>query len=492
MKADTNYPSNTLLRSIIQSGITRYLFVILLLSLITFSSSLHAATLVIDREITGIVHHYTPPNTLFGQPGSVNDEILFDTTGLSGLDLSQYDSFKLRLHAPNGQKLVADHSGDYGFWLNIYYQAGSDSGSHAEPATLEFEQFAGTMPSNSYSLFYVGDEGNVLRFRASEEFADEIEFTALSYAFTASYNPTNTAKNFVQGSSTSLPISFYYQTEATNDPGAFISLVAIPPQTLVIDREITGIVHHYTPPNTLFGQPGSVNDEILFDTTGLSGLDLSQYDSFKLRLHAPNGQKLVADHSGDYGFGLSVYYLAGGDSSSHTEPATLEFEQFAGTMPSNSYSLFYVGDGGNVLQFQASQDFTGGAEFTALSYAFTASYNPTNNAKDFVQGSSSGWPISFYYQTEATNDPGTFLTMGNVVPLSLGITNVVSGQGFIDWVTLSNQHYQIQIATNLTAASPWVDYGDIIVGEGGIYSFEDTNTLWGSKFYRVLVLPQSR
>jgi hypothetical protein len=185
-----------------------------------------------------------------------------------------------------------------------------------------------------------------------------------------------------------------------------------PPATLVIDREITGIVHNYTPPGIPDPwDPAHVWDELLFDTNGLSDVDLSQYDTFKLRLHAPAGQKLIVDRSGELRFSLSVYYAAEGDIGSHNESATLEFEQFTGTMPSNSYSLFFVGDAGDVIMFRATEIFTYGIEFSALSYAFTPAYNPTNSPKDFMQYSSHTPSIYFSYTTTATNDPGPFATI---------------------------------------------------------------------------------
>ena len=58
-----------------------------------------------------------------------------------------------------------------------------------------------------------------------------IGFTAMSYSFTPAYNPANSPKNFTQGSSSSYPVCFSYQTTATTDPGPFVSLVenSLPP-----------------------------------------------------------------------------------------------------------------------------------------------------------------------------------------------------------------------------------------------------------------------
>jgi hypothetical protein len=375
-----------------------------------------AATLIIDREITGIVHHYTPPDPFFpGSPAYVTDELLFDTNGLSNIDLSQYDSFKLRLHAPAGGKIIVDHAGSYSSWLNVYYHnfGQPDSSSHTETTTLEFEQFTGLMPSNTYSFCNVGNLGNVLNFDRQESYSGSIEFSAMSYSFTATYNPTNFPKDFIQRSYSSIPVGFSRQTMSTNDPGPFVQLVTSP-SILMIDREITGIVHHYTPPDIIYpGSPAYVTDELLFDTNGLSNIDLSQYDSFKLRLHAPVGRKITVDHTGSYTSGLNVYYHNYGqpDSSSHTETTLLEFEQFAGLMPSNTYSLCYIGDLGNVLKFNRSESYMNPIEFKAMSYSFTAAYNPANFPKNFIQRSHSSIPVNFGYQTSLTHDPGPFVAI---------------------------------------------------------------------------------
>ncbi|MCX6873690.1 MAG: hypothetical protein NTW21_07760, partial [Verrucomicrobia bacterium] len=160
-----------------------------LLSCAALPSPADANPLIIDRQITGLVHHYTPPDTFGpGSPGYVTDEILFDSTGLTGVDLSQAASFKLRLFTADGKKLVVNHAGGFSSSLNVYYQAGGDSSSHTEPATLAFENFSGQMPTRDYSLFYVGDSGNVLKFQADEGYSDGIEFTAMSYSFTPTYN----------------------------------------------------------------------------------------------------------------------------------------------------------------------------------------------------------------------------------------------------------------------------------------------------------------
>ena len=196
-----------------------------------------------------------------------------------------------------------------------------------------------------------------------------------------------------------------------------VFLAAMPPslhaQTLTIDRQITGVVHHYTPPNPPY--PGYVTDEILFDTTGLTNVDLDQYQTFKLRLFTAASQQVTVNHAGSYRSGLSIYYQSGSDSSSHTEPAVLQFEGFTGTMPTRDYSLFYIGDSGNVLKFQADEIYpAGGTAFTAMSYSISPTYNPANSPKTFTQQSSQSPPVYFSYQTSSTTDPGPFVTLATI------------------------------------------------------------------------------
>ncbi len=262
-------------------------------------------------------------------------------------------------------------------------------------------------------------------------------------------------------------------------------------ETLTIDRQITGIVHHYMPPEPMFEMPGYVTDEILFDTTGLTNVDLNQYQTFKLRLFAPAGQKVVANHADSYRSGVSIYYHSGGDSSSRTEPATLTFEEFTGSMPTRDYSLFYIGDNGNVLNFQANEVYpAGGTEFTAMSYTFTPTYNPPNSPKNFTQQSSFGYPVYFSYQTPAATDPGPFVSLAANVPLTVGISTN-AGQISIGWMTRPNQHYQVEATTDLSSPASWADFGGKILGDGGLRSVGDLIGETRAKFYRVHILPQS-
>ena len=77
----------------------------------------------------------------------MRDEILFDTAGLTGVDLDRYTSFKLRLFAPVGKKLVVNHAGTYDSSLNVFWQVDGmgDSSSNFVAASPDFEQLSGNL-----------------------------------------------------------------------------------------------------------------------------------------------------------------------------------------------------------------------------------------------------------------------------------------------------------------------------------------------------------
>ncbi|MCX6878558.1 MAG: hypothetical protein NTW21_32800, partial [Verrucomicrobia bacterium] len=161
-----------------------------------------------------------------------------------------------------------------------------------------------------------------------------------------------------------------------------------------------------------------------------------------------------------------------------------------GQMPTRDYSLFYVGDSGNVLKFQADEGYSDGIEFTAMSYSFTPTYNPANTPRNFVQQSSSSIPVHFSYQTTATTDPGPLVTLAPIVPLTPTIS-ATADSIFINWLTRPNQHYQLEATTNLLDPGTWAALGNLVIGNGEPHSQTDTIGEHPSKFYRVHILPQS-
>lgn len=186
-----------------------------------------ANSLVIDREITGLAHHFFASPKGPGPGASfVHDEVLFDTSGLRAVNLSHYDTFTIRLFAPPGKKLVVNQN-SFSSHLNIAYIADNDRISHfASSLTLQFENFVGTLPSRTYTLAGIGDAGNVLEYWVDEAYSTPIEFTAWSYTFSPSFNPRNRAKNFSYTSYSFPPVSFSYSLPSGSpDPGPFVALV---------------------------------------------------------------------------------------------------------------------------------------------------------------------------------------------------------------------------------------------------------------------------
>ena len=98
-------------------------------------AAMQAQTLIIDRQITGIVHHFTPPDPTFGIQVTSRTRSI-DTAGLTNVDLDQYQTFKLRLSASAGQKVVASNADSYRSSLNLYYYAGVDTVPTARPQCL--------------------------------------------------------------------------------------------------------------------------------------------------------------------------------------------------------------------------------------------------------------------------------------------------------------------------------------------------------------------
>jgi hypothetical protein len=195
-------------------------------------ASFTAGQLLINRMIYNVVHNFVPPG--IGIPAYVQEEVVFDEGGLTNVDLSQYSSFALRLFTPAGQSLKVTYPGAYSSGFSVFFEAGSDTTSHTESANLSFENFSGTLPVRSYTLCGISDHGNVLGFEFYEDYSAPIEFTAVEYSFTASYNPLNTPKAFGFTSSTSVPVIFAYSTSQTNDPGPFATLSAFAQPACVI------------------------------------------------------------------------------------------------------------------------------------------------------------------------------------------------------------------------------------------------------------------
>ncbi|MCX6878421.1 MAG: SUMF1/EgtB/PvdO family nonheme iron enzyme [Verrucomicrobia bacterium] len=200
-------------------------------------------------------------------------------------------------------------------------------------------------------------------------------------------------------------------------------LSAMPPsltaETLTIDRQITGIDHRFTPPDPVSGNPGLVQDVMVIDSAALTNVDLSQYQTFKLRLFAPAGQKLVANHGDGYRSSVNLNFVAGKDTVSHSESAVLEFENFMGAMPTRESSNFFICDGSNGIIFQANELYPGGGTgFTAMSYSFTPAYNPANSPKNFEQNAAIiGCPMCFSYETTAATDPGPLVSLAEDGPI---------------------------------------------------------------------------
>ena len=61
----------------------------------------------------------------------------------------------------------------------------------------------------------------------------------------------------------------------------------------------------------------------------------------------------------------------------------------------------------------------------------------------------------------------------------------------IDWMTRPNQNYQVEATTDLSSPASWADFGEKIIGDGGLRSVGDLIGETRAQFYRVHILPQS-
>jgi hypothetical protein len=94
-----------------------------------------------------------------------------------------------------------------------------------------YAPFSGILPTRTYSFFAIDDAGNAVVFQANDSYPNGVEFTAMKYAFTPTYNPANTPKTFqlpTGGVGTNL-LTFRYTTSATSDPGHLVTLAATIP-----------------------------------------------------------------------------------------------------------------------------------------------------------------------------------------------------------------------------------------------------------------------
>ena len=184
-------------------------------------------------------------------------------------------------------------------------------------------------------------------------------------------------------------------------------------QELLIERQITGIAHTYEPPDEFMGMPGQVTNEILFDTSGLNNIDLDQYVQLTLRLRPAAGQRIYISGPVTHQLQVEVTYSTGvGDTASNFRSGWGGFENYVGTLPERTYSLFYISNSANRLNFAANEQFqAGSSSFTGMYYAFYAPSGLSTSPKSFSL-STNYKPIRFTYQTYSTTDPGPFVFLG--------------------------------------------------------------------------------
>lgn len=186
----------------------------------------------------------------------------------------------------------------------------------------------------------------------------------------------------------------------------FFNIKNLYAETLFIDREVIGIQHVW-----YGGGLNKVLDRLLIEDKGLTDINLNDYDTFVLRIHAPLGKKFVVEKDNFFSF-LEIKYLAGGGTASNFSKLTLEFENFKGNFPKRNYELAFISDdNGNVLNFQADEEYNSPVEFTAFSYMFIPSINPVNSKRNYTQFVND---LFFMYAYSLDKDPGQFILTSDI------------------------------------------------------------------------------
>lgn len=174
-----------------------------------------------------------------------------------------------------------------------------------------------------------------------------------------------------------------------------------------------------------------------YTTNGFTG-EAHGGDTITEQILAPAGQKFVVNFDPAYsslGLGISIYWQAGGDSSSTFVAPTITFQNLIGAAPTPTYSLAAVGDAGNVISYEYMADIVGSLSFTGLTVSFPVLNSPPGGSRSFSIGSNSD-PSFYAYGSSADNfdSPILALEQPSAVPeapawLALGIVGVCTVLG---------------------------------------------------------------
>lgn len=132
----------------------------------------------------------------------------YTSSGFSAT-LATDDVVIVRVEAPTGRKFAVASSGSLGrpffFVFNMYWIAEGDVISQDDPHTFVFENFQGTMPTETYSAVAIGDNGRVVRISKQYEVREAFEFSAIQVEITVSRTLIPTPRTFSHVLSNSAP-----------------------------------------------------------------------------------------------------------------------------------------------------------------------------------------------------------------------------------------------------------------------------------------------
>jgi formylglycine-generating enzyme required for sulfatase activity len=434
-------------------------WMIMLAAWFHFAPTSSAVTLTINREVSNIVHHFTPARPQLLQPGSVTDELVYDKAGLTNVTLSSYGSFELRFFAPPGQMISVNCPvTNYNSFVYVDFTAGNDSGSHGESELFSFENLTGNPPVNTYSLFFIGDAGNFIEFGDNENYTNNLSFTAMKCDHTPAWNPPNTPKNFASQLYSSIPVSFSYATMLTNDPGPFVTMGGVAAK---YDSQLVAIPNllGYWPFTSDYQANSSVNGYTgTFQGNALIGLPASGPPLFDAITNAA----LVLDRTNQSFVNTSLVGLSPGTGANTNQGSIVAWFKLD-NLPSITGTTFYIAGESqfqNDLDLQIETDnqlkfFTDNGSSTVDTFAFTT--NDLGVWHFVVATFTTGVSRNVYLdgQLLASSVPGGHTYPGNGT-FAVGESDVFNNryfQGSIARVAVFNRALSAAEVTGLYAAA---------------------------------------
>jgi Regulator of chromosome condensation (RCC1) repeat len=95
-----------------------------------------------------------------------------------------------------------------------------------------------------------------------------------------------------------------------------------------------------------------------------------------------------------------------------------------------------------------------------------------------------------FYQVNLIGVVSQVIAPPTLATNALAISNLATNGNFqLTWLGSTNQQFQVQWATNFLPPIVWTPFPNIITSTNGVFTFTDTNSTMGMKFYELLLLP---